>query len=112
MGATVVRTAELRADDPYLPPATSPTSRYYKRSYSREEGYDILAGQDITDKQYRTTRYMLLYNPTLKGEKRSVILTAPGKNPRGWILYAEGKTVDMLQMFERLDGKPQDIYHG
>jgi hypothetical protein len=79
----------------------------HRHPYSKEAGYQILAGQDVTNKQYRTTRYMLLYNPALTGEKRAVILTAAGKEPTKWELYAEGKSVDLIQMFDSIDLKVQ-----
>jgi hypothetical protein len=72
--------------------------------YTREQGYEILAGQDCTDKRYKTTRYMLLYNRTLE-KNRAAILTAGGygKERTNWKLMAEGKAYDMSQLFDKLD---------
>lgn len=70
--------------------------------YTSEAGYEVIAGQDVTDRRYNTTRYMLLYNRSLKVNK-SVILTASGKRRADWKLFAEGKLANMTELFDKIE---------
>lgn len=108
MTKIIARTADLNADrgDAYIPPCTDPASDFYQHAYRAELGWEILAGQDITDKKYNTTRFMLVHNPKAKSGPRAAILTASGKERAKWVPYAEGKTFDMMQLFDRLEGGP------
>jgi len=104
MAYTEVRTADLNParGDAYIPPAN------YQHPYTKEAGWEILAGQDITDKRYKTTRYMLVYNPTITVGNKAAILTAAGTARTRWVPYAEGKTFDMVQLFDKLDNGSLD----
>lgn len=65
---------------------------------NKEDGWEIAAGQDV-----KRSRYMLVVNRRTETEgSRAAVLTALRPKASLWTTFAEGKTKDMLTVFEKI----------
>jgi hypothetical protein len=76
--------------------------------YPASAGWQVLAGQDVTNRRGQVTRYMLLYNPILTTGDRSAIVTAQQSNRTDWQPYAQGRSFEMAALFDNIGGGALD----
>jgi len=71
----------------------------------KEAGWEILAGQDILENRFKINRFMLVRN-TKSDTNQAAILISPHPERTGWRTHQEGKTYEMVKLFDQLDGSP------
>jgi len=76
--------------------------------YPASAGWQVLAGQDVTNRKGQVTRYMLLYNPIITTGDRAAIVTAQPNNRTDWQPYVQGKSFDVTALFENIGGGTLD----